>query len=452
MPAVNVAVGFLPKRKLRFHLPIRKPETLKLFVKKAFGVTFPDTKVCPGHSTPWQAFCDAYFCVSSMVIWKGSRGLSGKSFTLATLGLTEAITLKCDVNILGGSGLQSQRVHDYQVRHWLFPRAPRHLLASDPLTMKTRLVYGNTIQALLASQNSVRGPHVQRLRLDEIDEMQLDIFDASMGQTMELNDVTAQTVASSTYHNPDGTMAEVLKRADEKGWPIYEWCYRETVQPHGWLKESEIERKKNETTSVQWQVEYELGEPSHESRAIMMEAVDAMFDARLGEFAGVPGEYIEIERPDPDGVYVHGADWAKDVDWTIIVTLRVDVRPYRVVAFLRIGRRPWPVMIRALDDRIERFGGEACHDATGLGNVVNDYLKHDAEPVVMTGRDRDDLFTAYIAAIERGEIEAPKIRYMEGEHRYCKVDDLYGSGHPPDTIVGGAMAYRAIKRKRVRVL
>jgi hypothetical protein len=37
----------------------------------------------------------------------------------------------------------------------------------------------------MASQASVRGPHPHRLRLDEVDEMALDIFDAAMGQTLE---------------------------------------------------------------------------------------------------------------------------------------------------------------------------------------------------------------------------------------------------------------------------
>jgi hypothetical protein len=439
-------------RQLDFHLPIRKPETLKLFLKKAWGVSIPDVQVCPNHSTPWRAFCDAYFARHSMAVWHGSRGFAGKSFLLATLGLTEAVTLKGDVNILGGSGLQSKRVHDYQQRFWLRKSAPKSLLLSDPKKMKTDLIWGNSIQALLASQNSVRGPHVPRLRLDEIDEMSLDIFDAAMGQTMAMDQVPAQTVASSTHHNALGTMTEVLKRAAEKGWPVHMWCYRETVKPHGWLDPDEVVRKKGETTKLQWDVEYELGEPSHESRAIMTEAVEAMFDKKLGVFDGGVQQYIEIEPPVEGAAYATGGDWARDVDWTIIVTLRTDVFPLRVVAFLRTGRRPWPSMVRAFDDRVDRYGGAACHDATGLGTVIDDYMKSDAEGVVMTGKDRDALFTDYILAIEKGEIECPFITFMEGEHKYATVDDLYGSGHPPDTIVAGAMAYRASKEGGVKIL
>ena len=389
---------------------------------------------------------------SDMAIWHGSRGFAGKSFLLATLGLTEAVTLKGDVNILGGSGLQSKRVHEYMAGHWRRKSAPKQLLLSDPHKMSTMLVWGNSIQALLASQNSVRGPHIPRLRLDEIDEMALEIFDAAMGQPMELGGVRPNTVASSTHHNAIGTMTEVLKRAGEKNWPVYKWCYRETLQPHGWLSPDEIPRKKGVVTSLQWEVEYELGEPSHESRAIMPEAIAVMFDRELGVFDGGVQQYIEIEAPVEGATYATGADWARDVDWTIIVTLRTDVFPLKVVAFLRTGRRPWPFMIKQFDDRVERFQGPSDHDATGLGTVIDDYIKSDSEGVVMTGKDRDALFTDYILAIEKGEIECPYITFMESEHKYCTVGDLYGSGHPPDTIVAGAMAYRASKEGGVRIL
>jgi hypothetical protein len=293
-----------------------------------------------------------------MAVWHGSRGFAGKSFLLATLGLTEAVTLKGDVNILGGSGLQSKRVHDYQQRFWLRKSAPKSLLLSDPKKMKTDLIWGNSIQALLASQNSVRGPHVPRLRLDEIDEMSLDIFDAAMGQTMAMDQVPAQTVASSTHHNALGTMTEVLKRAAEKGWPVHQWCYRETVKPHGWLDPDEVVRKKGETTKLQWDVEYELGEPSHESRAIMTEAVEAMFDKKLGVFDGGVQQYIEIEPPVEGATYATGGDWARDVDWTIIITLRTDVFPLRVVAFS--AERPAAVAVDGASIRRSRGSLWGC--------------------------------------------------------------------------------------------
>ena len=435
-------------RDWQFDLPLQSEEELKLFVEKAWGVTIPDTQVCENHMTPWRAFADAYFAHAPITVWKASRGFGGKSFLLALLGLTEAATLKADVNILGGSGEQSANVLEYVQEFWNYESAPMDLLAGD-VKRETRLEWGNTIKALMASQRSVRGPHRPRLRLDEVDEMKLAIFDAAMGQTMAVIgddgeiEIPAQTVASSTHQNADGTMTEVLKRAKTKGWPVYEWCYKETsAEPDGWLLRSEIERKRSEVTAAMWQVEYDLQEPSPESRAIQPESVAVMFDEELGDFEGRNGQYIEIEEPQDGARYATGADWARKKDWTVIITLRTDCTPMRVVAFERLGRRPWPMMIGRFAERHKRYGGAAAHDATGLGDVVAGMMEGFAEDVIMAGRARDDLLSEYIAAIERDEIVAPMIDFMHGEHKYASVDDVYGRGHLPDSIAAGALAYR----------
>ena len=148
-----------------------------------FGVRIPDTVVVPGHSTPWRAFCDSYFALHRVVVWKASRGFGGKSYLLALLGLVEALTLKADVKVLGGSGEQSKNVQRYiSDQFYRFERAPRQLWAGEPLMTLSRFRWGNSIGALMASQTSVRGPHIPRLRLDEADEMALPILDAALGQ------------------------------------------------------------------------------------------------------------------------------------------------------------------------------------------------------------------------------------------------------------------------------
>ena len=52
------------------------------------------------------------------------------------------------------------------------------------------------------------------------------------------------------------------------------------------------------------------------------------------------------------------------------------------------------------------------------------------------------------AAIERDEIVCPRIDAFYTEHLYCGEDDLFGSGHPPDTVVAMALAYHAFKTGR----
>ena len=52
------------------------------------------------------------------------------------------------------------------------------------------------------------------------------------------------------------------------------------------------------------------------------------------------------------------------------------------------------------------------------------------------------------AAIERHEITAPRVEPFYSEHRFCRVDDVFGSGHPPDTVVAMALAYHAFREAR----
>ena len=412
---------------------------LKAFLLQTFQIRIPDTQVCPDHSTPFRAFADAYFARSGVTVWKASRGLGGKSYLLALLGHCEANTLSADVTILGGSGEQALRVIEYLQK-----------LSGDEENTTRRTLYasGGRVTALMASSKSARGPHPQRMRLDEIDEMELAILDAAMGQPMEGQGIAKQTVMSSTHHYADKTFTEVLKRADEKNWPVYEWCYKETsAEPDGWLSLAEIESKRGEVTASMWAAEYDLQEPSPEDRAILPEAVDRCFRKELGEYTGELGREVVIEEPQKGATYATGADWAKKKDFTVIDTFRTDVRPMRRVAWMRLGRMPWPMMIAKFDARVAKYPGPSCHDATGLGDVVGDYQEANARGVILSGQTRSDVFTKYIAAIEDHAIESAAIKFCEGEHRYCTNNDISGSGHPPDSFVAGAMAYRAASTK-----
>ena len=502
-------------------IPIpRDDDELWLLVRDLLGIEISRASVCPDHHAPFTAFADAYFARSRVGIWKAARGLGGKSLMLTALSQIEAITLGAQVNLLGGSGEQSERVLAYmngeelEGHFWDHPGAPVHLIRGGfergLLKRRTNLTNGGRLQALLASQRSVRGPHPQRLRLDEIDEMNLKIFKAALGQTMSRRGVEGQTVGSSTHHNDDGTMSYALEQATEKGWKVYEWCFRENLEEHGgWLTADEVGKKRQEMPTTSWLVEVELQEPNPEGRAIDTQSVNAMFRKGLGSYEGEANEDIEIEPPlegpvfapvcpdekeargcghvfedygqpagfrwDPErgiltpellrcpvcdrardpglyeeALYVTGTDWAKSVDWTIIETWRVDVWPMRLVAFLRIARMSWPKMVSRHDERLRRYPGMGAHDATGIGDVINDYLEEASNGITLSGKVRATILTDYTLAIESGKLEAPFIRYMHREHKFAKTEDLWasrsGSGHLPDTVCAGALAYAMAKR------
>ena len=416
---------------------------------------------CEGHVAPAQAFLDALFARAPVALWIASRGFGGKTSLLALLAAANAILFETDVTILGGSGQQSMRVVERLHRLWAEGHMPRAWLASAPGLTKTTFAWGNTIQALMASQNAVRGAHPTRLLLDEIDEMELRILEAAQGQPMDRDGVQAQTVMSSTHQHPDGTVTAMRRRAADLGWPVSEWCYRETLEPHGWLTEDQVTRKQRELSRTMWAVEYELQEPSAEGRAIDPAAVERMFDAALGTHI-TAGDLEHTWRGargparDPSAAqhawYSMGIDWAQKRDYTVAVVVRCDTTPLQVVAVYRIQRRPWPEMTARVGALLDEFPGPATHDATGAGTAIGEFPALEAhrqlQGVTMVGRVRTDLFRNYIAAIERHEIVCPRIDVFYTEHKYCGEDDLFGSGHPPDTLVAMALAYHAFKTGR----
>lgn len=426
------------------------PTELWLWVKHTWGIALPTEAVCPDHTAPFTAFCEAYFATASTVVWEASRGYGGKSFMLAVLAQTEAVTLGAESSVIAGSSAQSLNVHNHSTDLWANTFAPTDLIIGDPTKFTTKLSNGGKIVALAASQKQARGPHPNRLRCDEADEMDIAILTAAMGQPMRKNDIETQTVISSTHQHPDGTFTWVKEQAAEKGWPIRTWCYRESMGTDefpGWLDPEEVERKRAEVPERFWLIEYDLQEPSFEGRAIDEAAVEAAYEGKT--ITDVPGEMLEFAAPDPKRIYCTGVDWAKAKDWTVIRTFDTSTRPWREVAYERVNRMPWPDMVARVNERMLRYPGVLAHDATGLGGVVADLLdlpRRGAKvlDVIMAGRPREILFNEYISAIEDGEMRSPRIEFPYREHLYVRREDLFTTkGHPPDSFVAGALAWSA---------
>ena len=451
-------------------LAVTPPQTddwLHWWVKTYLGVSIPRVRVCEHHHAPFEAFAHSYFARSPIVIWEASRGFGGKSMLLATLGLTELITLGTNIRILGGSGEQAQRINAYlrnedpniRGQLWEAPQAPKHLLAGTTKT-EVRLSNGGYVKALMASSTSVRGPHPVRLRVDECDELSEDLYNAAMGQTMANHGVKANTTLSSTHHYPDRVMTLLKEKAQDpdSGHALFSWCFRESERPHGWLDPAEVERKRKEVPASVFANEYMLQEPNPEGRVFTKEVLDDLFDRALGSFPDekpgrevrvvepgvVPGRFDRKGRPVRREFY-HGVDWAKRQDMTVVHSvMKSSTGPDILAAWARYNRMPWPVMISHFNNRVEEYGGTAVHDSTGVGDVCGDYLTVESDGFDFNRRkERAEMFSSYVAAVEAGEYAYPMIPYLHREHKFLSLDDLYFGGHPPDSVVAAALAQRA---------
>ena len=62
---------------------------------------------------------------------------------------------------------------------------------------------------------------------------------------------------------------------------MYEWCWKETQEPNGWLSPAQVQRKRSEITAQMWRTEFDLQEPTAEGRAIDPDAWNGRSMLRL---------------------------------------------------------------------------------------------------------------------------------------------------------------------------
>jgi len=204
---------------------------------------------------------------------------------------------RCGTTILGGSLEQSTKAVAYLDALWRLPNVPTHMLLGV-VGRGLKLKNDSWIQALAASAKSVRGPHPQKLRLDEVDEMEKKIYEASLGQPKTNYGIRDNIVISSTLHNPFGLMSEIIDTRDEIGAKLYQWCIEEVRAPRGFWTTEEIDRKRKQNTKDTWDAEYLLLRPS---------AGDTIYNYELVEQSHTRGKY---ELYDPKiNVTEGGMDW-----------------------------------------------------------------------------------------------------------------------------------------------
>lgn len=464
--------------------PPENDDELWWLIKVYFGVELPRVSVCEDHVSPFEAVSHAFFGrYPNYAVWYASRG-SGKSLALAILGLIKSFVMDVDVTILGGSMTQSKNVAEHMAKLMAYKNAPD--FAMEKLTAtELRLHTQKTIRPLPASQTTVRGPHPPLQLLDEVDEMEIGIYDASMGQAMEQVNhwghvVDEYIVASSTWQNPEGTFTEVIDRARQREMPIFTWCWRELLEPHGWMTRRFIDGKRKTVSEQMWKTEYELNEPSGASRAFDLDKIEEHFVPYPKAISHLDkGEEEQSwvwEKPRSDGLYVVGADWAKEKDYTVISVVRIDQKPYRLAKLTVINRRPYPVMIGMFNRDMRAYNAVGgTHDKTGLGGVVNDYLEFSdtVEGFVMVGKPRTQMLLDYIAAVEHDDYQLPsgqvlgedgnillndagkpvlddQLALFKRSHRATTVADVYAPGkwdsHLPDRVSSMALAHRAVAR------
>jgi hypothetical protein len=209
------------------------PRQVWLWVHRFTGIQISTRAVCAGHVAPFTPFARQFLNPPRLALWHGPRG-SGKSFLSAIeTHMSSRFTPRLGTRILGGSLAQSGQIYQGLTEGVRDGHGP---LGSDADTFlrlgaqKTLYTNGANVQMLAASPTSVRGPHVARLKLDEVDEIKPDIREDAFGTCMAVRGVAPSVLMTSTWHRVAGPMADLLAKSQAGVFPSYTYCVFEVLE------------------------------------------------------------------------------------------------------------------------------------------------------------------------------------------------------------------------------
>lgn len=236
----TIATHVKAKRKPPVFQPCADEDQLDEWVRRHLGLTIPRKASCDGHAAPFDYLKRAYFEPSSdQVIWAPRGG--GKTRLGAVASLLDLLHKPgIQVRILGGSMEQSLKMWEYLLPD--LERLGQHELARQ-LRGRNILLPNQSRAAVIAqSQRSVRGMRIHKLRCDEVELFDPQVWEASQltvrseklrldGKTdSAATEVRGAIEAMSTHHQPWGLMSRVLARAESLQTPIVKWSIIDVLE------------------------------------------------------------------------------------------------------------------------------------------------------------------------------------------------------------------------------
>jgi hypothetical protein len=219
----------------RLRVPIDR-EQLRQWCMTWLDVTLPDKPVCVGHNTSLDYLEYVFFEKGDEdpVIWAcrgGGKTLLGAVATLLDMLFKPGI----EIRILGGSEAQSARMYEHLVR-MVETRFRDQLIHGHRLSRitKTGFAFGNgsRVELLGQSETSVRGARVQKVRCDEVDLFDRNVWEAvqltTRSRTRDGETRTRGTIeAFSTMNGPGGVMQKLVRDGKRR---VFRWCVWDVIE------------------------------------------------------------------------------------------------------------------------------------------------------------------------------------------------------------------------------
>ena len=207
---------------------IQNSDQLYQFVQDTFETSIPRQGICPGHQAPWDYIWQSFSADRDNVVWACRGG--GKTFCAALSTVLWAIHHPgAEQVILGGSLEQSERLAEH-IRSLLAHLD--HIQSPSSRRRHIKLLNGSVIRILAQSETSVRGVHADKVRCDEVELFDPDVWRAVGFCTTGRKAAQGSLEALSTAHVKGGIMENLVERCRGRNYPgrLFAWCLWEVIE------------------------------------------------------------------------------------------------------------------------------------------------------------------------------------------------------------------------------
>lgn len=210
------------------------PRELHHLLSAELGLRIARAALVEGNSAPFDYLCHAFFEPGmrghtpgprDAIVWACRGG--GKTFLGALATMLDLIFKPgVEVRILAGSLEQAGRMHAHLTTLAAHPSiAP--LVAGRATARRLQLRNGSRAELLAQSQASVRGTRVQKLRCDEVELFDPEVWEAAQlttrSRTHEGLHVRGSVECLSTMHLPRALMSRLIDEAREGRRALFRW-------------------------------------------------------------------------------------------------------------------------------------------------------------------------------------------------------------------------------------
>ena len=294
---------------------------------------------------------------------------SGKSWIISALLLWYAVTHPDSYIAIVGPSLRQAKYIIRRLTYFL-KKLPQGMYFK-PLRTVIRFTNGSVIEAFPNNPDTIRGPTLQIVYVDEMNFLpnDEDMYDAIL---FTLGTTDGKFVCSSTPWNTDSVFYKIFNHKDFSDFAKSHISWRQAQEPHGPLRKNILDKIRKQFSEDPWRWKREMEAEWAEDETAWLS--QSLITKCIGTVKTC-GEDLQLYRMDVDhnGNFYGGLDFAKHQDYTVFALIE-DVDKKYFLRYLKIWPHEVPYAsvigwVKVVQDRVGEFRCLRA-DKTGVGDYI----------------------------------------------------------------------------------